>query len=82
MTTKLTLTIDGEVITSAKKYAKHKGESLSALVENYLMTLSTDEIEEEAISPRILKLMGSVQLPEDYNYDQALTEGLMKKFKS
>jgi len=82
MTTKLTLTIDDEVISSAKKYAKHKGKSLSDIVENYLMALSTDESDEEQIAPRILKLMGSIQLPENFNYEEELTKALTKKFKT
>jgi len=82
MTTKLTLTIDDEVITTAKKYAKNKGKSLSDIVENYLMTLSSGETVEEPISPRILKLMGSIQLPEDVSYEEELTKALTKKFKS
>ena len=36
MITKLTLTIEDSVISSAKKYATKKGKSLSAIVENYL----------------------------------------------
>ena len=36
MNTKLTLTIEKEVIQIAKAYAKEKGQSLSELVENYL----------------------------------------------
>lgn len=35
MNTKLTLTIEKEVIATAKAYAKEKGQSLSDLVENY-----------------------------------------------
>lgn len=78
MTTKLTLTIDDEVINSAKKYAKHKGKSLSDIVENYLMTLTTRETAEEPISPRILKLMGKIQLPEDVTYEEELAKVLEK----
>ena len=43
MTTKLTLTIDDAVIAIAKKYAKQNGKSLSDIVENYLMSLSSKE---------------------------------------
>lgn len=43
MTTKLTLTIDDAVVSFAKKYAKNKGKSLSKIVENYLMTLTSKE---------------------------------------
>lgn len=81
MTTKLTLTIDDSVISGAKKYAKNKGKSLSDIVENYLKTLTTKESKEETIAPRILKLMGSIELPEDFDYKKELTKGLAKKYK-
>lgn len=81
MTTKLTLTIDNSVITIAKKYAKQKGKSLSHLVENYLMSLTSKENKEENISPKILKLMGAIKLPEDFDYKKELTKGLAKKYK-
>lgn len=81
MTTKLTLTIDDSVISVAKKYAKSKGKSLSDIVENYLKTLTTKENRDESISPSILKLMGTIELPEDFDYKKALTSGLTKKYK-
>jgi hypothetical protein len=80
MTTKLTLTIDDAVIETAKKYAKMKGKSLSGLVENYLMTLGSQQEVGGEISPAILKLKGVIQLPEQYDYKKALTAGLAKKF--
>jgi hypothetical protein len=81
MTTKLTLTIDDSVIVQAKKYAKTSGKSLSDIVENYLMTLTNKESKEEEISPRILKLLGVIELPEDFDYKKSLTEGLSRKYK-
>jgi hypothetical protein len=82
MTTKLTLTIDDSVISIAKKYAKQKGKSLSDIVENYLMSLTSKENKAENISPKILKLMGAIDLPDDYDYKKELTKGLLKKYKS
>ena len=82
MTTKLTLTIDDSVISIAKKYAKRKRKSLSNLVENYLMSLTSKEDKEEVISPRILKLMGVIQLPQDFDYKKELTKGLSKKYRA
>jgi hypothetical protein len=82
MTTKLTLTIDDAVILIAKKYAKQQGKSLSYIVENYLMSLTSNENTEEIISPRILKLMGSIELPNNFDYKKELTKGLAKKYKS
>lgn len=81
MTTKLTLTIDDSVISVAKKYAKSKGKSLSDIVENYLTSLTAKETTEESISPRILKLMGTIDLPEDFDYKKSITVGLSKKYK-
>jgi hypothetical protein len=81
MTTKLTLTIDDSVITIAKKYAKKNGKSLSDIVENYLMSLTSKESKEDKISPKVLKLMGVIKLPQDFDYKTELTKGLSKKYK-
>jgi len=70
------------VITIAKKYAKQQGKSLSDIVENYLMSLTSKENKEDSISPSILKLMGVVKLPDDFDYKKELTKGLVKKYKS
>ena len=82
MTTKLTLTIEDKVINSAKRYAQKKGKSLSHLVENYLKSISSDtkESKEESISPKVLKLMGVIKLPEDFDYKTELGNALAKKY--
>jgi hypothetical protein len=81
MTTKLTLTIDDSVINSAKKYALKKGRSLSNIIENYLKTISAKEEKEEKLSPKVMKLMGSINLPEDFDYRKDLSKALSKKYK-
>ncbi|MBN2875802.1 MAG: hypothetical protein JXM71_11965 [Spirochaetales bacterium] len=43
MLTKLTLTIDRDVVLKAKSYAQRKRRSVSKLVEDYLMTISSTE---------------------------------------
>lgn len=82
MTTKLTLTIEDKVIDSAKKYAQKKGKSLSHLVENYLKSISLNpkENNEEPISPKVLKLMGVIKLPKDFDYKAELGNALAKKY--
>lgn len=82
MTTKLTLTIDDDVIAVAKKYAKKNGKSLSTLVENYLKSLTSTHSEEESISPRVLKMMGKIKLNEEFDYKNTLAKELSKKYKS
>ena len=81
MTTKLTLTIDDSVIAMAKNYAKQTGKSLSDIVENYLMSLTSKEKKEEEISPRIMNLVGAVKLPKDFDYKKELGKAIAKKHK-
>ncbi len=81
MTTKLTLTIEDKVISSAKKYAQKKGKSLSHLVENYLKSISVNELNNPGISPKVSKLMGIIKLPNDFDYKSELTVALSKKYK-
>jgi len=81
MTTKLTLTIEELVIDSAKKYARKRGKSLSQLVENYLKSVSGKGEDDERISPRVLKLMGVIKLPKNYDYKEELGKALAKKYK-
>ena len=81
MSTKLTLTIEEKVIASAKRYAQKKGKSLSHIVENYLMSITSKENSDEAISPKVLKIMGVIKLPEDFNYKKELGSIISKKYK-
>jgi hypothetical protein len=78
MTTKLTLTIEEDIIKLAKKYAADKGRSLSDLIENYLKNLVMKETKEE-FSPKVKKLMGSVSAPADFDYKKALSDAIAKK---
>jgi len=64
MNTKLTLSIESEIIDQAKAYAKKSGRSLSDIIENYLKVL-TGEIKTDKLSPKTKKLLGSVNLPAD-----------------
>ena len=78
MTTKLTLTVEKDVIVRAKSYAKKTGRSLSELIEKYLDTL-TENDSEEKISPKLKKLHGVVKLPKNFDEKKELDEYLSKK---
>jgi hypothetical protein len=80
MTTKLTLTIEPNVIMTAKKYAQKKGRSLSDIVENYLRSLSIGNNQIEEISPRVKKLIGAIKLPENFDYKTSLGQEMVKKY--
>lgn len=80
MTTKLTLTIEQDVIKVAKTYAHKKGRSLSELIESYLKTLTSKYSDDKDLSPRVKKLVGSIKLPKDFDYKKSLSEELTKKY--
>lgn len=82
MNTKLTLTIEKEVIEIAKEYARGKGQSLSEMVENYFkfITVGRKQIKEKQLSPRVKKLRGIIKTDTSFNYKQILTEELAKKY--
>jgi hypothetical protein len=65
MATKLTLTIDENVIVQAKKYAQKKSRSVSKIVEEYLKNVSE------------LESMNNVEI----KYDAKLTKSIVGMFK-
>ena len=81
MTTKLTLTIDEQIIAQAKEYAKSQGRSLSKLIENYLRSVTAENYSQEDISsPIVNELHGSLKVPQDFDYKEALKEALNEKY--
>lgn len=82
MNTKLTLTLEKEVIEIAKIYAKEKGQSLSEMVENYFkfVTVNQKRIEEKQLSPRVRKLRGVIKVSDNFDYKQTCSEELAKKY--
>lgn len=80
MTTKLTLTIEQDVINVAKTYAHKKGRSLSELIESYLKTLTAKISNDEELSPKVKKLIGTIKLSKDFDYKKSLSEELTKKY--
>ncbi len=82
MSTKLTLTIDKEVIEIAKRYAKEKGQSVSELVENYFKLIAIDKrkIKKKELSPKVRRLRGIIKTDEPVDYKEILTEERTKKY--
>lgn len=82
MNTKLTLTIEQEIIERAKNYAKEKNRSLSDLIENYLKTLTNEAKinKEEKLSPVTDSLKGSFKMPKNIDYKKELRNRLEKKY--
>ncbi|MEO1010924.1 MAG: DUF6364 family protein [Bacteroidota bacterium] len=83
MNTKLTLSVEKEVIRRAKQYAKEQGRSLSNIVEEYLKSVSTkyDMKDGDRLDPIVNELWGSVKLPNsDKAYKELLEDALIKKY--
>ncbi len=80
MTTKLTLTVEKDIIELAKAYANKKGRSLSDLIENYLKSLVQKDTTQNTLSPNVKKLLGSVKAPKGFDYKKELGIALSKKY--
>lgn len=82
MNTKLTLTIEREIIERAKNYAKDKNRSLSDIVENYLKILTDKEKKEKEkqLNPIVESLKGSFKMPKNMDYKKELKNRLAEKY--
>ncbi len=81
MNTKLTLTIEQEIIEKAKQYAKGKNRSLSNIIENYLkLLINKDSNTESDLNPMIESLKGSFKMPKNFDYKKELGKRLEKKY--
>lgn len=78
MQSKLTLTIDDQVIGLAKAYAQEQGRSLSQIIEHHLRAL-TRNIEPRPINAKVKQMRGSMREPKDFDYTQDLTKALADK---
>jgi hypothetical protein len=81
MNTKLTLSLDAEVIEKAKSYAKQHNISLSALVENYFSRLTMEYKDVENTVGSVEEMSGIIDLENDYDYKNELSKHYMLKFE-
>lgn len=79
MHTKLTLSLNENVIEQAKKYAKENNISLSRMIENYLKAITENKTKKQKISPLVKSLTGVIKLQND-NYKKDYAEFLTQKY--
>jgi predicted nucleic acid-binding protein len=79
MATKLTLTLDKEVIEAAKEYARKNNISLSGIVELYFKALSSGA-RDHKIGPITKELSGIASFYTNKSDKELLKEALNKKF--
>lgn len=82
MYSKLPLKLNQEIIIKAKQYAADKKLSLSQLIENYLNSLTSLNLENEIqISPFVKSLSSRIKIPADYEYKKDRVDYLQNKYK-
>jgi hypothetical protein len=83
METKLTLKLSSSTINQAKRYIRrHKGYSLSRLVENYFDSLTRDEKQNRSrIPPIVSSLAGALKNKNIGNPSDDYSAYLLEKYK-
>jgi len=84
MNTKLTLSVDDDIIHQAKQYAKLRRVSLSKLIGNYLKSLSSNNKKHNVrrqLSLEVRNLKGAVKIDNaSFDYKKELHKALEKKY--
>jgi hypothetical protein len=81
MNTKLTISLDENVIDRAKNYAQSHQISLSRMIESYLDLVTKEGSERIAITPLVESLSGVIELPENYDSKKEYSGYIIEKYK-
>ncbi len=83
MDTKLTLSLNANIIKRAKMYAKNHKISISKMIEAYLDSLTKEKSDKESteITPLVEQLSGIINLPNDFDEKEARRDYLENKHK-
>ena len=81
MDTKLTIKLDNDVISRAKRYAQHRKTSLSKMIESYLESITAQKSKNKEISPLVESLSGVIHLDNDFDYKNDYSKYLTEKYK-
>ena len=81
MSTKLTLTLDNEIILTAKQYARKNGISLSKMVEHYFKGITKDiSWDNNSIPPITKELSGFAKMSTSKSDKELLVASLESKY--
>ena len=79
--TKLTLSAERQTILKAKRVAKARNTSVSALFVNFVQELEEPvSVRDMPLGPITLKALGIARLPKGMTAEKALEDELMKKY--
>jgi hypothetical protein len=79
MDVKLTLKLDEEIIKKAKLFAIENNTSLSRLIENYLLQITTESTSNTKITTLVKSLSGIIDADLGENYKKHTTDFLIQK---
>lgn len=79
MNKKLTLSHDKAVVEQAKRYTKSNNTSLLKIIESYMSTLPGVNKEIIEITLLVESLIGVVEMPDDFNENDAVREYFIEK---
>jgi hypothetical protein len=82
MSTKLTLSIDENVVAEAKEYAKDSGKSLSKIIEGYLRGLKNKKKtgRHDELPPALKRLHGCIKTDDPRDYKEIYADALIEKY--
>ena len=77
----LTINIDKNVIESAEIYAKHTKKTVSQLVEEYLLSISSNAVDNDRpLGPITTQIAGIIKMDKAINHKELLSDALMEKY--
>jgi hypothetical protein len=79
MNTKLTLSLNQQIVEAAKEIAKKRNTSLSKIVEEYFYKLMNSNKSVEEIDPDITSMIGKFKMKDDREYKTIINEEREKK---
>ena len=83
MTTKLTLSIDEEIVKKAKRISEYRGKSLSKIIEEYIRSLPEKEPKKTTSIREISnKLKEGITIPENINYKEFIRENRYQDYEA
>ena len=81
MDTILTLNIAQNVVDNAEIYAKYAQKSVSQLVEEYLLSISSENVtNNKPLGPITKQLAGIIKMEKNINHKELLADTLMEKY--
>lgn len=81
MDVKLTLKLDEDIIKKAKVFAQENNTSLSRMIENYLLQITSENASPTKITSLVKSLSGIIDMNISENYQDETTDFLIQKHK-